>query len=65
MNDMLFIVTWDESNSHSDTIATVLLGATVRPGAETFAALDHYSLLRMASFCCSVPRAQPISGIWK
>lgn len=47
MNGLLVVVTFDESASKTNSrILTILLGAAVKPGSESAAAYDHYSLLR-------------------
>jgi phosphoesterase family protein len=74
MNDMVVMITWDESVSATtqNAVATLLLGDSVRPGAESMNWYDHYNLLRTIEDLFGVgtllkhdATAAPITGIWK
>jgi acid phosphatase len=51
MDGTLFVVTFDENDAFNDTdhnkIYTLLFGAGVKPGVQSEAQYDHYSLLRL------------------
>ena len=73
MSDTVFIVTFDESDSRTDsTIFTALVGAPVVAGITSAHGYDHYSLLRtieellgLGTLGKSDATAEKISGIWK
>ena len=71
MHNSLLIVTWDEDNgSAGNHIATVFLGAMVKPG-QSAQHINHYTLLRMISEMYDLPylghssEEKSISSIWK
>jgi len=70
-HNSLLIVTWDEDDGSSDNhIATILLGAMVKPGRNS-QRIDHYGVLRMIeemydlSLLGESAQAEPISGVWR
>lgn len=45
-HDSLFILTWDEDDgAHGNHVATLFVGAAVRPGAVSDQLIDHYNVL--------------------
>ncbi|MDP1634686.1 MAG: alkaline phosphatase family protein [Gallionellaceae bacterium] len=69
-HNSLLIVTWDEDDGSSQNrIATILVGATVKPG-QYRQRIDHYGLLRMVEELYGLPllnesaKAQTIQGLW-
>ena len=72
---MLLVVTYDESESYlpgENTVAAVLVGDAIAPGASIASPLSHYSLLRLTETLLGVgtlnagdTTAAPIEGIWK
>ena len=74
MANLLFIVTYDESqtSSQGNRVFTVFFGAGISPGSESRHQFDHYSLLRTIEVLFGTDslheadsRAEPISGVWK
>lgn len=70
-HNSLLIVTWDEDDGSGDNrIATIMLGAMVKPGLSS-QRISHYTLLRTLSQMYGLPvlgesrHEQPISGIWR
>jgi acid phosphatase len=70
-HDSLLVLTFDEDEgSKANHIATVLVGAGVRPGSITDRRADHYSLLRTVEDSLGLPpigeaaSRAPLSGIW-
>ena len=69
-HNSLLIVTWDEDNGSEDNrIATIFVGAMVKPG-KSAQHINHYSLLRTISGMYGLPylgesaQKTPITGIW-
>jgi len=69
--DSLLIVTFDEDvGTAANHIATVVVGAGVRPGSTDGGRVDHYSLLRTIEDMYGLPplahaaEASPLEGIW-
>jgi acid phosphatase len=68
----LFIVTFDEADeSPSNQITTVLLGDMVRPGSQSNACQDHYSMLRTVEEALGLgslermdAQSGTIQGVW-
>jgi hypothetical protein len=73
MDQMLFIITYDESSSPSDLrITTVLFGSMVRVGAESSDSYNHYDLLRTIETVLGLGTlgrfdnyAHPVTGVWR
>jgi hypothetical protein len=73
ITDTVFIVTFDESNSRSDsTVFIAFNGPPVIAGVTSSHRYDHYSLLRTIEEILRVGNlgkndavAEPVSGIWK
>jgi acid phosphatase len=70
-HNSLLIVTWDEDNgSESNRIATILVGAMVKPG-KSAQRINHYTLLRTISGMYGLPhlgesaQEKPITGVWR
>jgi acid phosphatase len=70
-HDSLLIITFDEDEGTSaNHIATVVVGAGVRPGPSS-QRIDHYSLLRTLEDMYGLPplgkaaAAAPLTGIWR
>lgn len=70
-HNSLLIVTWDEDDGSSDNrIATLMVGAMVKPGTSS-QRINHYTLLRTLSEMYGLPvlsesrHEKPISGIWR
>lgn len=70
-HNSLLIVTWDEDDGSGDNrVATIMLGAMVKPGASS-QRISHYTLLRTLSQMYGLPvlgesrHEQPINGIWR
>jgi phosphatidylinositol-3-phosphatase len=70
-HDSLLIVTFDEDvGTAANHIATVVVGAGVRPGSTFGGRVDHYSLLRTLEDMYGLPplghaaQAAPLAGIW-
>jgi acid phosphatase len=70
-HDSLLVLTFDEDEgSKGNHIATVLVGAGVRPGSSTDRRADHYTLLRTVEDSLGLPpigeaaSRAPLSGIW-
>ena len=72
MKDMLLIVTFDEDDRRENNhIYTVLYGSGIKPGSETKAEHNHYSLLKLVedewslgSLGLNDDSAAEISGVW-
>jgi phospholipase C len=73
MNDMLFVVTFDESATYlGDSIFTVFYGPNVLPGTTVSTPANHYSILRTIEDAFALgtlgrndETAAAIQGIWK
>jgi hypothetical protein len=74
MNDMLFVVTYDESstNANLSAVSAVIVGPAVRVGVESITWYDHYNLLRTIEATFGLPTlgkhdatAAPIADIWR
>ena len=73
MQNMLLIVTFDESHTPSPNLVyTALFGAHVKPGSQSATRLDHYSLLRTIELGLGLQdlgkldlKAVPVTGIWQ
>lgn len=73
LNDVLFIVTFDEDDrSESNHIYTVLLGSQIAAGAQITTPTGHPALLKMiedefglSNLGRKDATAQPITGLWK
>jgi phospholipase C len=72
--DMLFVVTFDESESlfGPNHILTVLYGDSVKPGSQSAQSYNHYSLLRLIEDELGLGNlgqgdatANPIQEVWK
>ncbi|WP_323746072.1 chitosanase [Catenulispora pinisilvae] len=71
-HNSLLIVTWDENDGDDsdNQIATMIVGAHVKPGASSGTHYNHYSLLRTLEDDYGLPAlgsaatASDISGIW-
>ena len=70
-HNSLLIVTWDEDDgSEGNRIATIMVGAMVKPGTSA-QRINHYTLLRTLSAMYDLPvlgesrQEKPISGIWR
>lgn len=70
-HNSLLIVTWDEDDgSEGNRIATVFVGAMVKPG-KSVQRINHYTLLRMLSEMYGLPylgesaKEKAISGVWR
>jgi acid phosphatase len=70
-HNSLLIVTWDEDNgSESNRIATIFVGAMVKPG-KSAQRINHYTLLRTISGMYGLPylgesaQEKPITGVWR
>lgn len=70
-HNSLLIVTWDEDDGSEDNrIATILVGAMVKPGRSA-QRISHYTLLRTIAGMYGLPalgestKVRPISGIWR
>jgi len=70
-HNSLLIVTWDEdSGNENNRIATILVGAMVKPGW-SMQRVNHYTLLRTISGMYDLPypgesaQQRPITGIWR
>ena len=74
-DDLVLIVTWDESSGSAtdNAVSTVFVGNAVRAGVESAAYYDHYSLLRTIESLLATQTtlmkhdatATPITGIWR
>jgi phospholipase C len=74
-HNSLLVVTFDEGTpalpAATTPIATIFVGAGVRPGLTSDQRIDHYSLLRMLEDMYSLPHlgeaagADPIVGLWE
>lgn len=73
MDEMLFVVTYDESSSPDDLrITTVFFGSMVRAGVESSDSYNHYDLLRTIETVLGLgtlgrfdTSARPIIAIWR
>ncbi|HLJ75014.1 MAG TPA: alkaline phosphatase family protein, partial [Thermoanaerobaculia bacterium] len=73
INDTLFVVTFDETNSLTNNrVSTILYGDAVQSGARSADYYDHYSLLKTIEAILGVGylgkqdvTADVISGVWK
>lgn len=70
-HNSLLIVTWDEDDGSGDNrVATIMLGAMVKPG-QSSQRINHYTLLRTLSQMYGLPvlgesrQEKVISGIWR
>lgn len=70
-HNSLLIVTWDEDNGSEDNrIATIFVGAMVKPG-KSAQRINHYTLLRTISGMYGLPylgesaQERPITGVWR
>jgi acid phosphatase len=70
-HNSLLIVTWDEDDGSSNNrIATIFVGAMVKPG-QYKQRIDHYNLLRTVEELYGLPylgessRAQTMTSVWK
>ncbi len=70
-HNSLLIVTWDEDDGSSDNrIATIFVGAMVRPG-QYKQRIDHYNLLRTIEEMYALPylgesaETRVVTGMWK
>jgi len=70
-HNSLLIVTWDEDNGSEDNrIATIFVGAMVKPG-KSVQRINHYTLLRTISGMYGLPhlgesaQERPITGVWR
>jgi len=69
-HNSLLIVTWDEDNgSEGNRVATMFVGAMVKPG-KSMQHINHYTLLRMLAEMYGLPylgesaEQKPISDVW-
>ena len=69
-HNSLLIVTWDEDDGSTDNrVATIFIGAMVKPGSST-QHINHYNLLRTIeemyglSYVGESAQAEPIRGVW-
>jgi hypothetical protein len=73
LDDVLFIITFDESGgSSSNQIYTLLIGSNIKAGQANNQALSHYSLLKLiedefglGNLGRNDKTATAIQGIWK
>ena len=70
-HNSLLIVTWDEDDgSENNRIATIFVGAMVKPG-KSAQHINHYTLLRTISGMYGLPylgesaRERPVTGVWR
>lgn len=70
-HNSLLVVTWDEDDgSEGNRIATIFVGAMVKPG-KSAQRINHYTLLRMISEMYGLPylgesaKEKPVSGVWR
>ncbi len=70
-HNSLLIVTWDEDDASADNhIATIFVGAMVKPGTSA-QPVDHYSVLRTIEEMYRLPylnesaQARAVSGVWR
>ena len=69
-HNSLLIVTWDEDDGSADNrVATILIGAMVKPGSST-QHINHYNLLRTIeemyglSYAGESAQAEPVRRVW-
>ena len=73
MNNTLFVLTFDESESYFDNhIYTALYGSMVSPGSVNYDQLNHYDIVKMVEDIFKLGSlgrkdavATPLRGIWK